>query len=215
MFRKLSLIFVGIVVFAFATTTFASAPLDLSTGVNVGAVGNPLFPTSAGTRDSYWFVLSTPAGAASANTQAWIKGGMGQWNFIQGTLPIFANDQSAGISEYERCFCLTDMVDAKLDLTMRADNVATLYLNSYYNPVVQSASNDTFNTAKPTTQFQYTSGNGLKLGKNCLRVRLNNEGGITAFALKATLQARSAYDFFDERSACCSKKEEVFTRPLR
>ena len=215
MFRKLNLIFVGIVVFAFATTTFASVQLNLSTGVNVGAVGNPLFSTSVGTRDDYWFVLSTPAGAASANTNAWIKGGMGQWNFIQGTLPIYANSESAGWYEYERCFCISDVTGATLDVVMRADNKATLYLNNYYGTPLNTLTNDTFNTAKPAATSQYTSANGLKLGKNCIRVRVNNEGSITAFALLAILSSKSAFDTFDERNTCCSKKEEVFTRPLR
>ncbi len=214
MLRKINLLLAVFTFLALTNGVFASVTIDLSTGVNVGAAGNPLYPTTAGTRDDYWFVRSTPSGVAAPNTKSWIRAS-GAWNSIAGTLPIYANTDASGTSEYERCFCITDLAGATLSLTMRADNKANLFLNSYFaNPIMQALTNDTFNTSKPAVTFQYTGKNGLKLGKNCIRVRVNNEGSLTGFALKATLQAGGAQDVFRE-NGCCQQGAAVFSEALK
>ncbi len=215
MLRKINLLLAIITFLAFANASFASVTLDLSTGVNVGAVGNPLFSTAAGTRDDYWFVRSTPSGVAPPNTKSWIRA-MGAWNQIPGTLPIYGNTDAVGTTEYERCFCIIDVTGAKLSVTMRADNKANLFMNSYFaNPILQALVNNTFNSAVPAVSYQYTSQNGLKKGKNCIRVRVNNEGGPTGFALKATLQAASAQDTYQENNPCCQQGSAVFSEAFR
>jgi hypothetical protein len=189
--------------------------VDVSTGVNVGLFGNPLFPTAPGSRDDFWMVLSTPpSGVQPPNTRAWIVTLGSGWNTTPGTRPIFANNNNPGSSEYERCFCLSSTEQASLALTLRADNTANLYLNSYSgNPVVQAVANNTFATSVQPIQFTYTAQNGLKVGRNCVRVRVNNEGGPTGFALRATLQGFGAQDTAQE--PCCRPGQAVFTRSVR
>ena len=216
MSRKINPVLAVLVLLAVANSSFATSynTVDISTGVNVGAVPNVMYPTTPGTRDDFWMVRSTPAGALPPNTKAWIMFMAGGWNSIPGTLPIFGNTNNVGTSEYERCFCLQSIEKALLTLTLRADNKANLFLNSYFgNPVVQTLVNNTFNPAVPAIQFTYTAQNGLKVGRNCIRVRVNNEGGPTGFALKATLNGFGALDTADQ--PCCRQGAAVFTEALR
>ena len=98
---------------------------------------------------------------------------------------------------------------------MRADNKANLYLNSYFaNPILQTLVNNTFNIALPAVSSLYTAQNGLKLGKNCIRVRVNNEGGPTGFALKATAQVKAGQDTYQE-NGCCKQGAAVFAEQMR
>ena len=214
MFRKLNLTIALLSILSFANSTFASVyqTVDLSTGVNVGAIGNPLYPVSG--RDDFWIVRSVLNVPSPPNTSSWITNLPPGWNTIPGTRPIFGNNNGVGTSEYERCFCLQAVDKAKLTLTMRADNRANLFLNSYFaNQILQTISNTTFNSATPPAQFTYTAQTGLKAGLNCIRVRVNNEGGPTGFALKATLQGFGAQD--SVRDACCRRSEPVFVDPFR
>jgi hypothetical protein len=217
MLRKVNLVVALLVMFAFANSSFASVyqTVDISTGLNVGAPGNPLYPTNG--RDAYWrirSVLGTTYAPNSIQSQSWIISIGPGWNNIPGTLPIFGNNNAVGTSEYERCFCLQSVEKARLSLTMRADNKANLFLNSYFaNPIVQALVNNTFASNVPPVQFTYTAQNGLKVGKNCIRVRVNNEGGPTGFALKATLQGFGAQDTAEE--ACCRQGDPVFSEALR
>lgn len=213
MLRKVNLILALLATFAFANSTFASVyqTIDISTGVNVGAPGNPFFTT----RDDYWRVRSVPGTTYAPNTiQSWVIWLGSGWNDIPGTRPIFGNNNQVGTSEYERCFCLQSVENARLTLTMRADNKANLFLNSYYaNPITQTLANNTFSSSVPPVQFTYSAQNGLKVGKNCIRVRVNNEGGPTGFALKATVQGYGAQDTAQE--GCCKQGAPVFSEALR
>jgi hypothetical protein len=215
MLRKVNLIVALLVTLAFANSSFASVyqTVDISTGVNVGVAGNPLYPPNG--RDDYWRVRSVPSTTYAPNTiQSWIILIGTGWNTIPGTRPIFGNDPSVGTSEYERCFCLQSAQKARLTLTMRADNKANLFLNSYFaNPIMQALVNNTFAPTVAPVQFTYTEQNGLKVGKNCIRVRVNNEGGPTGFALKAILQGFGAQDTAQE--ACCTQGGPVFSEALR
>jgi hypothetical protein len=214
MLRKVNLIVALLATFAFANSSFASVyqTVDISTGLNVGAPGNPLY--SANGRDDYWRVRSVPGNTYSQSIQSWIITTYPGWNSIPGTQPIFGNNPTVGTSEYERCFCLQSTQDARLTLSMRADNKANLFLNSYFaNPIVQALVNNTFASNVQPVQFTYTGQNGLKVGKNCIRVRVNNEGGPTGFALKATLQGFGAQDTAQE--ACCTQGGPVFSEAMR
>lgn len=213
MFRKASLLLTLLTTLALAADGHPSAyqTVDLSTGVNVGAPGNPLYPS--GGRDDYWRVRSVPNNP-SLNAQAWIVLLGAGWNTIPGVQPIFGNDNVVGTSEYERCFCLQSAEKAQLSLTMRADNRANLFLNSYFAyPVVQALANNTFANNVQPVQFTYTAQNGLRAGRNCIRVRVNNEGGPTGFALKATLQGFGAQDAGGD--SCCGQVGAVFTEAFR
>jgi hypothetical protein len=213
MFRKASLLLALTATLALADTAFASAyqTVDLSTGLNVGLPGNPPYPATG--RDDYWHVRSVP-GNASLNAQAWIILMGSGWNTILGAQPIFGNTNAVGTSEYERCFCLQSAEKAQLSLTLRADNKANLFLNSYFaNPIMQALANNTFAGSVQPVQFTYTAQNGLRAGRNCIRVRVNNEGGPTGFALKATLQGFGAQDAGGE--SCCGRGEPVFSEAFR
>lgn len=214
MFRKINLIVSLLTILVFANSSFASVSttVDLSTGVNVGALGNPLYPI--GGRDDYWTVRSVLGNPLPPNTPSWISSLGSGWNTIPGTRPIFGNNNLVGTSEYERCFCLESTEKATLSLTMRADNKANLFLNSYFaNPIVQALVNNTFGNNVPAVQFTFTAQNGLKVGKNCIRVRVNNEGGPTGFALKATLQGFGVHDTVQE--GCCREGAAVFSEAFR
>ncbi len=208
--KKFNLIVITLITLVLSTTTFATVSLELSTGVNVSAPGNPLYINPA--RDANWIVRTTPGGVV--NQPGWIKYGMGGWNNIPGTLPIFGNTDAPGTSEYERCFCITNLDGAKLDVSMRADNKANLYVNSYFNPILPTVLNNTFNTALSAVSSSYTASNGLKLGKNCIRVRVNNESGLTGFAVKATAQVQAGQDTYQE-NGCCKQGSPVFSEQLR
>jgi len=214
MFRKLNLTIALLSIFCFAHSAFASVyqTVDLSTGVNVGVIGNPLYPVNG--RDDYWTVRSVLGVSSPPNTPSWITVFQPGWNALPATRPIFGNNNGVGTSEYERCFCLQAIEKAKLTLTLRADNKANLFLNSYFgNPIVQTLSNNTFANNIQPVQFTYTAQNGLKIGRNCIRVRVHNEGGPTGFALKATLQGFGAQDTALE--GCCRRSTPVFPEPLR
>lgn len=213
--KKMKIIVTILVVMMLANSAFASVTLDMSTGVNVGAVGNPLYATPT-TKDDNWTVRSILGTNQPPNTKSTLMYGMGAWNSIPGTLPIWANSNATGTSEYERCFCISNLEGAKLDVTLRADNKANLFLNSYFgNPILQTLTNDTFNTAKPAAITQYTAQNGLKVGKNCLRVRVNNEGGPTGFALKAVAQVAAGQDTYRDGNPCCQQGSPVFAEQFK
>jgi hypothetical protein len=212
MFRKMNLVVALLAIFAFANSSFASTyqTVDISTGVDVGTPGNPFFTT----RDNYWIVRSVLGVPSAPNTFSWIVMMGTGWNTIPGTRPIFANNTGVGTSEYERCFCLQSLEKAQLSLTMRADNKANLFLNSYFaNPIMQALVNNTFSSSVPAVQRTYTAQDGLKVGKNCIRVRVNNEGGPTGFALKATVQGYGVQDTAQE--PCCRQGSAVFSEALK
>lgn len=214
MTRRMTLVLAMLATLSLTVPATASVlqTVDVSTGINVGIFGNPFFPTTPGSRDDYWLVRSTPAGPQPPNTPAWIITMGNGWNSTAGTLPIFANTNGLGTSEYERCFCLASTEKATLALTLRADNKANLYLNNYSNPV-QALVNNTFASNVQPVQFTFTGQNGLKVGRNCLRVRVNNEGGPTGFSLKALLQGFGAQDTAQE--PCCRPGEAVFTKSVK
>lgn len=212
MFRKMNFVVALLAVFAFANSSFGSTyqTVDISTGVDVGTPGNPFFTT----RDNYWIVRSVLGSALPPNTPSWIVNLGTGWNTIAGTRPIFGNNTGVGTSEYERCFCLQSLERAQLTLTMRADNKANLFLNSYFaNPIMQALVNNTFANSVPAVQRTYTAQTGLQVGKNCIRVRVNNEGGPTGFALKATVQGFGVQDTAQE--PCCRQGSPVFSEALK
>lgn len=215
MLRKMNLIAALLATFAFATPGSASVyqTVDISTGVNVGAPGNPLYAN--GSRDDYWRVRSVPGTNYSPSSiQAWVFLMGSGWNTIPGTQPIFGNNNNVGTSEYERCFCLPSTEKAQLTLVMRADNKANLFLNSYFaNPIMQALVNNTFSGSVAPVQRTYTAQDGLKVGLNCIRVRVNNEGGPTGFALKATAQGFGVQD--TAQPECCRQGAAVFAEALR
>ena len=214
MLRKLNLTLALLTILGFANSAFASVyqTVDLSTGVNVGAIGNPLYPING--RDDFWIVRSVLNVPSPPNTPSWITGLPPGWNTSPGTRPIFGNNNNVGTSEYERCFCLQATEKARLTLTMRADNKANLFLNSYFgNPIVQTIVNNTFSNSVNPVQFTYTAQNGLKVGLNCIRVRVNNESGPTGLAVRATLQGFGAQD--NALEGCCRRSTPVFTEAFR
>jgi len=217
--KILNLMTITAVLLLFANLSFASVTLDLSTGVNVGQVGNPLYPLVTGQRDDYWFINSLPGGATlPSDRRAWMRAGMGtSWNNIPGTRPIFGNNENSGTTEYERCFCISNLEGAKLDLQLRADNLANVFVNQYFGvmPIMTTPNDSTFSSAKPTVNQQYTAQTGLKVGKNCIRVRVNNISGPSGFALKATLQAAAAQDIYRENNACCQQGAPVFSAAFK
>jgi hypothetical protein len=212
--RKMNLLAGCLVILSFANAGFATVyqTVDISTGVDVGTVGNPLYPANG--RDSYWTVRSVIGNPQPPNTASWIVLNGTGWNTLPGSQPIFGNNNSVGTSEYERCFCLQSLEKAQLTLTMRADNKANLFLNSYFaNPIVQALVNNTFANSVQPVQFTFTAQNGLKVGKNCIRVRVNNEGGPTGFALKASVQGFGVQDTAQE--PCCRQGSTVFSEALK
>ena len=217
MLRRTHLALALLATLALAHTGLASAyqTVDISTGINVGLPGNPPYPSSGG-RDDYWRVRTVPGTSyLPATERGWIVTQFAGWNALAGTLPIFGNNVQVGTSEYERCFCLQTPEKAQLAIQMRADNKANLFLNSYFaNPVVQALANNTFAANVAPVQYTYTAQTGLKAGLNCIRVRVNNEGGPTGLALKATLQGFGAQDAAQE-GGCCRQGGGVFTEAFR
>ena len=125
MFRKLNLTIALLSILAFANSALASVyqTVDISTGVNVGAIGNPLYPVNG--RDDYWIFRSVLNNPSPPNTPSWITSMPSGWNTIPGTRPIFGNNIGIGTSEYERCFCLQSIEKAQLSLTLDSRSDAT------------------------------------------------------------------------------------------
>ena len=72
MLRRLNLTIALLSILGFANSAFASVyqTVDLSTGVNVGAIGNPLYPVNG--RDDFWIVRSVLNVPSPPNTPSWI-----------------------------------------------------------------------------------------------------------------------------------------------
>lgn len=91
----------------------------------------------------------------------------------------------AGTTTYETCFCLCTG-GATLRLTdLIADNYAEVFLNlAPLGPAIDSSQTATWAAAAQLTTINNAAAPRFVAGRNCLRVRVRNDSGVTGFALR-------------------------------
>ena len=180
-----------------------NSSIDLSTGIKADLPGNPIY--SAGATDKFWRVISTPNGQNTG--EAYVPNlSVSPFNVyvkFPKTTYINSNQSDSGIYEYERCFCIDNPAKAKLDVLLRADNTANVFLNQYTNRILQISHIDSFK--KKFGKARVTR--GFVLGRNCLRVRIKNISGITGFDAKIKASGWGA-----KKPGCCVKTRRLFPK---
>ncbi len=207
--RKLNLVIIALVVFAFSNTQFAQIKLD--TGYNA----SNLSYYNVNQKDDYWIKKKQLGTAVSLQSDvitpnsAW-KTDLSPAKWIN-AYPTNVNSQN-GEYEFERCFCLKrGFSDAALSINLRADDFAEVLFNG--NQILQTAATYSFNLPKPSS-VDIKGEKYFRPGKNCLTVKLKNlygvasgfilSGQVTAIGLDGS--ASGDKQTFPECSACSGKE---------
>lgn len=98
-----------------------------------------------------------------------------------------------GTYEYQYCFCLCTG-PVKLNLTkLIGDNTAEVFVNgTSLGVLVNSNSTATFATAAQLTQMNTTAAGLLRPGENCIKVKVTNASGPTAFFIDGSISGANA-----------------------
>lgn len=202
MFRKMNLIAVLAALLLFSNSVIAQTTVPLNTGYK-HSVYNPYpivnnDPTPVGdTRDNYWINIASYPIIGAAMGPAWIlKRVNPTW------APAFANTNWIGARNtafspagtttdnpaytiFRKCFCmLPGFKDAKLSFQVRADDTIQVWLNSQVNQVVAPAWGN-WNGAP----LSGSTGQGFRVGKNCLYVLVEDFHGHMGFDLLGSVTA--------------------------
>lgn len=159
----------------------------LSTGVDPAT--NALLP---GPLDPAWQLIAEPSSSTvPRNANVFTTPPTTAWTTISGTQWIGAQASGDGLSGdyyYQRCFCLRDgFARPQLQLMMRADNRADVYLNQTLSqiqssspplPILTGTHNNFGSSTAPDT---LTLTRGFQNGRNCLIVKVHNEGSPSSF----------------------------------
>ncbi len=163
--------------------------LSLSTGFD--QTHGTLLP--GGSSDDDWQVTNaSPAGAAKvvSNPVAVWASALPQSAWIS-VLPD-RGDSIAGLTtlQFENCFCIGNGAQsASLDLDVRADNSATVYLND----VKVAGPDGAFNGAPLAVHVTGpVGGDGpFRSGRNCLRVDVSDDGGVTGLDVAGSVRSQN------------------------
>lgn len=230
MFQKfnLRLVAAGMMLLVLVTSTFADMQtITLNTGFNHANNARyvrpstfwvyPL-PASVNHKDAYWTLVydpktngGTPIPRRSdimARYPAWLPE-MADSEWISFERNGFPTGQFPRIYVFEKCFCLkrgfdqgTDAVEKTImDLQLRADDQAQVYLNQSIGTILGSAppilgtssSSGGFNNPTPATITlkEATLTSRLKRGRNCLQVKLSDTGSVVSgFNLTGSITAK-------------------------
>ncbi len=175
--------------------------IDLTTGQN-DVTGAPI---AFGAPDDTWRAAG-PAPALVIDTATYFAPSPSPWAVLPPAEWISKNvaDTSQHSDCYEACFCLNgDYLNAELNFSIYADNRARVYLNNSgcgpnATPLVVTPANGF--TAPPTV-FSATNHPSLKLGTNCIQVRVDNGTGPNGFTLQGQLTA--------DRVQCCCDLQNI------
>jgi hypothetical protein len=164
--------------------------VSLNTGFD--EVTNTLLPIGAlpsGTSDDDWSIVapgpSRPAKVVIDPHPNWPAPLPGtRW------LSVDANRGTSlpGVTQYsfERCFCLASGArDVTLDLQLRADNEASVFLNDQR----LAGPGGAFSAAPLAVRRTGSTGDGLfRAGRNCVRIDVNDFGFFTGLTLSGTVE---------------------------
>jgi hypothetical protein len=173
--------------------------LSLNTGIN--PINGTLL--SLGSPDPGWTVIADPSSTTveprpavvltDPPTTAWGTISGSQWIGAQSTA-----DNDFGDYYYQRCFCLRDgFARAVLNFQMRADNQADVYLNKILAqiqsstppaPILHGADGDFWSSVNPDVLSPAVT-QGFQFGRNCLIVKVHNEGSYTGLDFAGTITA--------------------------
>jgi hypothetical protein len=108
-------------------------------------------------------------------------------------LPPGTPGAPAGTYEYQYCFCLCTG-PVKLNLTkLIGDNTAEVFVNGTSLGVIVNSSNTmTFATAAQLTQMNTAAAGLLRPGENCIKVKVTNVSGPTAFFIDGSITGANA-----------------------
>jgi hypothetical protein len=171
--------------------------LSLNTGIN--PANNSLL--SLGAQDPGWTVVADPFSSTTEPRQAVVLvDAIPQWGTLPGSQWIGAQpnaDNGVGDYYFQRCFCLRDRLSqASLQFSIRADNRADVYLNQplaqiqagVATPIFHGAGGDFWSNVNPEVLSPPVT-QGLYSGKNCLIVKVHNEGSVTGLDFAGTINA--------------------------
>lgn len=181
------------------TCPIYTASVSLNTGVNpaTGALLTPL-----GSPDPGWTVIGDPFSSTVEPRPADVfTNALSAWGTLPGSQWIGsqtdANQGQNGSYYYQRCFCLRDgFGNANLQLTMRADDQADVFLNATLpqiqsnsvTPILHGGNGHFWSSVPPDTLSSPVT--GLKFGSNCLIARVQNiSSGATGLDIAGSITA--------------------------
>lgn len=175
--------------------------IDLTTG-QVDGTGAPI--ALNGPDDTWRAIPLAPAlvidtvGYFAPNPSPWATLPPSQW------ISENVGDTSQHSDCYQACFCLNaDIQNAQLNFSIYSDNRARVYLNNSgcgpnVAPIVVTPPNAF--TGQPTV-FSATNHPSLRVGTNCIQVRVDNAAGPNGFTMLGQLTADNAQ--------CCCEPQNV------
>jgi hypothetical protein len=201
MFRKMNL--VGVLAASLFLSHFAIAQttVPLNTGYNHSVYGPyPTVnsdPVPAGNRDNFWINIASYPITGAPMGPAWILKKAPPWaaafggtNWI-GARTTFLSPAGTAASNpaytiFRKCFCLQPgYKEAKLRISsVRADDTIQVWLNTQTNQVIAPAWGN-WNS----TPLSGSTGNGFRVGKNCIYVLVEDFGGHMGFDLLGDITA--------------------------
>jgi hypothetical protein len=185
----------------FGCVVMGQQTVQLSTGFDNALITQTVYPnpgSPSGQHDNYWINIATspnaPAGPAwvlhytqpgwvnpMANS-TWISA----WNRAAsqpGVTPI-----NRGYAVFKKCFCLLDgYKKLSLSFQVRADNNINAYVNSTLNQILTPAIGN-WGSGSPLQSLPINQ-SWFHVGKNCLYVYVEDDGGLTGFDLSGTVSA--------------------------
>lgn len=180
-------------------------PADLDKSIASGVYDNTNVLIPGGNDDDTWTVTVDPSGGITPRPATVLDATMIHplWLTIPGTQWISANYNGPnGVYHYEYCFCLDPRFeDPILDLYLRADDYAEVYLNGVL--VGQTPNGWAFNTPQPTHVF-ITDPSLFLACENCIEIRVTNSGGPpTGLNVAGSMTARKGLCCDDRQYSCC------------
>ncbi|MEX2553072.1 MAG: SdrD B-like domain-containing protein [Actinomycetota bacterium] len=179
--------------------------VTLNTGFDHTTGG--LYPVGA--PDAFWTVVADPDAGTTEPRPAAVITPHPAWEPAlpdSGWISAYATAQNNlnGPYDLETTFCLQpDWSDVELDLSLRADDWAEVYLNG---TLIGTTPNPSFNTASPTA-INVTDQTLFVTGPNTLQVRMINSMGV-AMGVNLAGQVRGA-GLSLEDSLCCQPESSL------
>jgi hypothetical protein len=108
-------------------------------------------------------------------------------------LPGTSGSAPGGTYEYQYCFCLCTG-PVKVNLTkLIGDNTAEVFVNGASLGVIVNSNNTmTFATAAQLAQMNTAAAGMLRPGENCIKVKVTNASGPTAFFIDGSISGANA-----------------------
>jgi hypothetical protein len=178
-------------------------PADLNKDIRSGVYDNGGGLIPVGLDDDTWEVTVDPSGGITPRPASVINPHPA-WLTIPGTQWISAAQYGPnGTYVYRYCFCLDPRFqNAILDLYLRADDFATVWLNGVQ--VGATPGSYAFNTPQPTHVF-VTNQDLFKPCTNCIEIHVTNSHGVvTGMNVAGTITAIDGLCCDERQYSCCN-----------